>query len=400
MAEYALHAVVEHVRPFTNVLSSLRLSKKQLVRVGVSDRGVTFVAVDDSKSLQAQANFRAETFVEFNANPGAGVSQRGQPGYQNTVSTTASFDVSLQALIDTLNVFVPLDSEASVNLKWPDVDGRLVLSAVAERDGARASDEPLRNVTHAAISPMESNNIGGGIGTSSTSTLNSELVFRGEKNAFMVPTVTLKEIVDDLEWPGGGSTAGGSGQGTSITMHNTPLDSLRFTAKSQETGELVVDVDVPGGNQGNPTGGASTSALSEFVCDEPGTWWYRHKSLRAATAVPLALLSAPRGGLDASHDSGSGPTTTRVAIGEGGMLKIVHLVSFAGGSGSMFGGNSHGGNTNSHGGGTIGTNASMYGTGTGSENPNARGLGPRGAVVVPITFIAYPEELVEEDNET
>jgi hypothetical protein len=82
------------------------------------------------------------------------------------------------------------------------------------------------------------------------------------------------------------------------------------------------------------------------------------------------------------------------------MLKIVHLVSFAGGSGSMFGGNSHGGNTNSHGGGTIGTNASMYGTGTGSENPNARGLGPRGAVVVPITFIAYPEELVEEDNET
>ena len=67
--EYALNAVVEHVRPFTHVLSALRLSKKQLVRVGVSDRGVTFVAVDDSKSLQAQANFRAETFAAFSANP-------------------------------------------------------------------------------------------------------------------------------------------------------------------------------------------------------------------------------------------------------------------------------------------------------------------------------------------
>ena len=72
--EYALNALVEHVRPFTHVLSALRLSKKQLVRVGVSDRGVTFVAVDDSKSLQAQANFRAETFAAFSANPAAAFS--------------------------------------------------------------------------------------------------------------------------------------------------------------------------------------------------------------------------------------------------------------------------------------------------------------------------------------
>ena len=106
--EYALNAVVEHVRPFTHVLSALRLSKKQLVRVGVSDRGVTFVAVDDSKSLQAQANFRAETFAAFRANPAAAFSTHERSA-RAAIASSAFFDVSLGALIDVLNVFAPLD---------------------------------------------------------------------------------------------------------------------------------------------------------------------------------------------------------------------------------------------------------------------------------------------------
>ena len=46
---------MEHIRNFTAILSAVKLSRKQHVHVSVSERGLTFVAVDDSKSLQAQA---------------------------------------------------------------------------------------------------------------------------------------------------------------------------------------------------------------------------------------------------------------------------------------------------------------------------------------------------------
>ena len=167
--EYALDAVVEHVRPFMHVLSALRLSKKQLVLVGVSDRGVTFVAVDDSKSLQAQANFRAETFAAFSANPAAAFLTRDGSA-RAAISSSASFDVSLGALIYVLNVFAPLDGETTVSVRWPDRDGNVVLAAAAERDGARPSDAPVRHVTHASISPQDED---------VRAPLNAELVLRG-----------------------------------------------------------------------------------------------------------------------------------------------------------------------------------------------------------------------------
>ena len=400
--EYALDAVVEHVRTFTHVLSALRLSKKQVVRVGVSDRGVTFVAVDDSKSLQAQANFRAETFAAFSANPAAAFLTHDRSA-RAAISSSASFDVSLGALVDALNVFAPLDGETTVSVRWPDRDGKLVLAAAAERDGARPSDPPVRNVTHASISPQDE---------SGARDTRAELVFRGERNAFMIPTATLKAIVDDLEWPSGGSSA--SAGATTIAMANDPRRSLTFTARTPETGSLRVTVDVPerdadetrrlgaaGDDAGRPgeRPAPSRSCLSEFVCDAPGSWRYRHRFLRAATAVPAHLLVAPHKYRDGEppphHDGGGGgaPTTTRVAVGEGGMLKVVHLVRLAR-SAASFG---------IAGGGATGATAGTHGrsAGVGSENPSytARGMGVRGSVVVPITFVAYPEEEEEEDGE-
>ena len=394
--EHALDAVVEHVRPFTHVLSALRLSKKQLVRVGVSDRGVTFVAVDDSKSLQAQANFRAETFAAFSANPAAAFLTRDRSA-RAAISSSASFDVSLGALIDALNVFAPLDGETTVSLRWPDRDGKLVLAAAAERDGARPSDTPVRSVTHASISPQDD---------ASTRT-NAELVFRGERNAFMVPTTTLKTIVDDLEWPSGGSSgsAGAAGVAT-VAMANEPRGgSLTFTARSPETGSLCVAVDVPN-DDASAESSRGKSCLSEYVCDAPGSWRYRVRSLRAATAVPAHLLVAPHRGWDGDgppphHDAPGGaldgPTTTRVAIGEGGMLKVVHLVRLARSAAGVAGGGAAGAT-----GATTGTRGHEH-LGSGSENPafsfSARGIGARGSVVVPITFVAYPEEEEEEEVE-
>ena len=388
--EYALNAVVEHVRPFTHVLSALRLSKKQLVRVGVSDRGVTFVAVDDSKSLQAQANFRAETFAAFSANPAAAFSTHDRSA-RAAIASSAFFDVSLGALIDVLNVFAPLDGETTVSIRWPDRDGKLVLAAAAERDGARPSDAPVRNMTHASISPQDE----------SSAPTHAELVFRGERNAFMVPTTTLKAIVDDLEWPSGGSS-NSSASATSIAMANTPKNTLAFTARSPETGSLCVTVDVPL-NARDGSDVSDTSCLSEFLCEEPGTWRYRHRFLRAATAVPAHLLVAPHRGRDGEGlgDGGGGgaPTTTRVAIGEGGMLKVVHLVRLARSGSAPF--DAFGGGATGATAGTRGEGTHAHSAGAGSENPSfsARGMGGRGSVVVPITFVAYPEEEEEENGD-
>jgi cell cycle checkpoint protein len=395
--EYALDAVVEHVRPFMHVLSALRLSKKQLVRVGVSDRGVTFVAVDDSKSLQAQANFRAETFAAFSANPAAAFLTRDGSA-RAAISSSASFDVSLGALIDVLNVFAPLDGETTVSVRWPDRDGNVVLAAAAERDGARPSDAPVRHVTHASISPQDED---------VRAPLNAELVFRGERNAFMVPTTTLKEIVDDLEWPSGGSaSSGGGSSATSITMTNAPEGrSLTFASSSKETGSLRVEVDVPG--EGFESGKDHTSCLSEFQCDAPGTWRYRHRFLRAATAVPAHLaggaarprarrrhLSWPprrarrRGG--AHHDAGR-HRRGRHAQGGAPDSRRARVAGDADGGGGATGATA----------GTRGEGTHGHSAGVGSENLtySARGMGGRGSVVVPITFVAYPEEEEEENGD-
>ena len=314
--EYALNAVVEHVRPFTHVLSALRLSKKQLVRVGVSDRGVTFVAVDDSKSLQAQANFRAETFAAFSANPAAAFSTHDRSA-RAAIASSAFFDVSLGALIDVLNVFAPLDGETTVSIRWPDRDGKLVLAAAAAVT-ARGHRRRVRNITHASISPQDE----------SSAPTHAELVFRGERNAFMVPTTTLKAIVDDLEWPSGGSS-NSSASATSIAMANIPKNTLAFTARSPETGSLCVTVDPFDGSNGSDT----SSCLSEFLCEEPGTWRYRHRFLRAATAVPAHLLVAPHRGRDGDSTLGDStlgaPDDDARRHRRGGRLKVVHLVRLA-----------------------------------------------------------------------
>ena len=175
----------------------------------------------------------------------------------------------------------------------------------------------------------------------------------------MLPTSTLKEIVDDLEWPAAPM---------SLRMSSDP-DALCFSARGREVGELRVDVDARGGR------------LTEFSCAEPGRWTYRHRFLKAATGVPSNLIVGP-----ASAQEGDSPTMTRVAIGENGMLKVVHLVHLSRAL-STFGG--------------VGASRpERLGHRRRHREPGRtrRTLTQRGTgYMVPVTFIAYPEE--EEDDE-
>ena len=147
---------------------------------------------------------------------GGGTGGGGATGGGGSSATAGSFGLSLGSLIDVLNVFAAHDGEAELSLQWPDRDGRLVLAAHTERGAAR--ERPLRTCTHAAVAPEERPTSGTG-GFSSE----SELLFRAERNAFMLPTSTLKEIVDDLEWPSAP---------LAITMRSAP-DELSFSAAGQ-----------------------------------------------------------------------------------------------------------------------------------------------------------------------
>ena len=289
MDDWVLDARVDQIRSFVSVLGALKLSKRQLVHVSVAERGMTVVAQDPSKSLQAQVNFRAETFPSYRVNASAAGTQGHVSGVGSAVGT---FGLDLGSLVDVLNAFAPLDGECELSVRWPDRDNSLVLAALTVRDAADPHGRSARMCTHASIAPEVD-------GWSTTSAADAELVFRGERNAFMLPTSTLKEIVDDLEWPAAP---------ISLRMSSDP-DALCFSARGREVGELRVDVDARGGR------------LTEFSCAEPGRWTYRHRFLKAATGVPSNLIVGP-----ASAQEGDSPTMTRVAIGENGMLKVVHLV--------------------------------------------------------------------------
>ena len=146
-------------------------------------------------------------------------------------------------------------------MRWPDRDGRLVLAAHTERpNGIDPNGCPTKGCTHAALAP----DVAGGDGGDP-----SDLTFRGERNAVVLPTSVLKEIIDDLEWPAAP---------VAIRLASDPGPSLAFSASGAEVGELRVDVD------------ATDGRLAEFVCREPGRWVYRYRFLKAAMAMPTNLI--------------------------------------------------------------------------------------------------------------
>ena len=105
--------------------------------------------------------------------------------------------------------------------------------------------------------------------------------FRDETRAFMMPTATLKEIVDDLEWPCGN---------VRVEMDR---EKLRFIASGAEVGTLTVDVD------------ATEGRLTEFTCREPTTSTYKYRFLKAATAVAGNFLSGGGGAVGEARTPGT-----------------------------------------------------------------------------------------------
>ena len=318
---YALDASFAHAKNLTAALSAVKLSKRQRARVRADARGVTFTAMDESKCCVASANFRAETFAAYACDEtGAMAGMRGGD------STSVAFDVNLGALIDVLGAFASRDGEAEVRMRWPNREGLLTLELESSRAGV---DRDLRQCVYAAISPEA---------VPEGEERSDESSFRGETNAFMLPTSTLKEIVDDLEWP------------CADVVIDVEADALRFSASGPEIGDLTVDVDT------------SEGKLTEFTCREPAAFAYKYRFLKSATAVGGNFLGGGGGGGGGGDEA---VTMTRVAVSDTGFLKIVHLLHL-------------------------------------SKSQVAFGSGGLNAFMVPVTFIVNPveaEEASEDEQE-
>ena len=232
----------------------------------------------------------------------------------------------LGALIDVLGAFASRDGEAEVRMRWPNREGLLTLELESSRAGV---DRDLRQCVYAAISPEA---------VPEGEERSDESSFRGETNAFMLPTSTLKEIVDDLEWP------------CADVVIDVEADALRFSASGPEIGDLTVDVDT------------SEGKLTEFTCREPAAFAYKYRFLKSATAVGGNFLGGGGGGGGGGDEA---VTMTRVAVSDTGFLKIVHLLHL-------------------------------------SKSQVAFGSGGLNAFMVPVTFIVNPveaEEASEDEQE-
>lgn len=277
---YALDVSIAHVRAFTSALSSLRLARRQRAKVRADASGLAIATSDDSKTCHASANFRSETFRSYAldetaARMASGGGARGRG---------ASFEIDLAALIDVLGAFQGKDGDAEARVRWPSRSGALTI----ELECARGTGErELRQGVCAEIMPE----------VSAEGSAETEMSFRDEANAFMMPTGTLKEIVDDLEWPSGD---------VDIEIDE---NLLKFSAHGAEIGDLTVDVDV------------SEGRLTEFTCREPSVSRYKYRFLKSATSVGANFLgSGVAGGGDDTV------TMTRVSVSSVGFLKVVHLL--------------------------------------------------------------------------
>ena len=111
----------------------------------------------------------------------------------------------------------------------------------------------------------------------------------------------------------------------------------------------------------------------------------------AASSLPPALVGPAH-----AREEGGSPTMTRVAIGEGGVVKIVHLVHMNRAHANSGGHHHHSGgygDSQRYGVGTRGTAGTQGHGGTrggGTQGP--------GSYVVPVTFVAYAEVEIDEDE--
>nr|KAJ0217577.1 hypothetical protein LSAT_V11C300108490 [Lactuca sativa] len=229
---------LDNVQGMVDALTSVRWKRYQDAVLELSEHGIVLI-VEDTGCLQAKVYLQRELFVRYE------YSANGRP----------RFGVSLGLFVDCLNTFCIPGHSSTIEFQYPGPDMQLLLK----------STDSLSACTYAEIR------------TRIPDTISWDYNF--EPVGSTPISFTVKEAIDDLEWPG---------SSIQITLQPTPPS---VTFKGEGHGDLQID------------------------------FMYKYKFLRATTSnIPSSVIKDNRG--------------SKLTIGRGGMLKVQHLVSVVRPSGS------------------------------------------------------------------
>ncbi|XP_042441975.1 uncharacterized protein LOC122027150 isoform X4 [Zingiber officinale] len=223
------------VQGMVDALSSVRWKRHQDAVVEISEHGLVLI-VEESGCLQARVYLKRELFLAYE------YAAEGRP----------RFGVSLGLFVDCLNIFSTPGHSPAIEIRYPGPDMQLLLKLVDTPDTCIYAE----------------------IRTRIPDTISWDYNF--EPIGSVPVSFTVKEAVDDLEWPC-----------SSIQISLQP-DPPAVTFRGEGHGDLQ--------------------------CDHSVSNRYKYKFLQAATSnIPFSVLKDNRG--------------SKVTVGRGGMLKIQHLVS-------------------------------------------------------------------------
>ena len=257
----------------------------------------------------------------------------------------ACLSLALGSLVDALGVCAGGEGGGEVSLAWPDARGRLLLQLCCAREEGEGGP-PGASSTYAELAC-----------SACEAPPDAEGEMRHPRSSLTLPSSTLRELVDDLDWAGAPVT---------LQLRAQPPEVV-FSARGGG-GELRVALD---------TGGAGAHS---FDCaGEGAAAAFKFKFLRFACCMPPALLGPSDG--DSAGNS-------RLQLDPHGLLKVTHLLHLA----RPPAGSRGGGATATAGVGSLRPTSSTL-----AEPPSRAGGGPAGggtSVVVSVTFVLLCEEEV------
>ncbi|GAX80629.1 hypothetical protein CEUSTIGMA_g8064.t1 [Chlamydomonas eustigma] len=264
---------------------SVKLTLDHSCSLKIDDSGLEVRCEDDSKALQSLVFLKSEMFRSFEC------------------PSTRKFSVLFVQLLDTLNVLS--FAHGCMDMSYPGPNGELTFEVQDSHSGY------LMN-TYARISSVEMPDVH-----------DLEEYWSEPSSYFLTQGSIMKEVVEDLEWPGGTTVE--------IVMEREP-QHLSMIASG--TGRMTVEMPV--------------TDLSGFFCALPEVRHsYKYRNLRAA------FCHLPSG-----SQKEFSSISTKVTVDAQGLLKVAHVISVLS-TGNHQGGNMpyEGGTINSQGASTHASRA-------------------------------------------
>lgn len=264
---------VNDIKNFTNLVSLLRWSNKQVAVARVDSAGLTLTATDDSKGLQGVLHFKRDYFSHYHFAP---------LGHR-------LFGVTMGSLVDTLGVFAASDGLGELVVTWPNADACVAFELTHLSDDEH---RPIRTCMYCQLGCEEADR-----------PTDHAAAMVAPCSEILIWTTALKEAVDDLEWPGAA---------VKVSIKRKP-DMVSFASTGTEVGSLEIEMKLERAH-----GGQILQCIGSGVSHR-----YKYKHLKLTTNIVGAVLHP------GAARAGAAPST-KMMIDEHGLMKISHHLKAAG----------------------------------------------------------------------